>query len=94
MDDLNLRKLVLATLERLPLIVPADIGVAVHQGVVILTGHVTDCSHKAIIEFTVLNLVGVKGLAQKINVFSDSFFDNLTTPEYSKSPARFSFLIL
>lgn len=74
MDDLNLRKLVLATLERLPLIVPADIGVAVHQGVVILTGHVTDCSHKAIIEFTVLNLVGVKGLAQKINVFSDVEF--------------------
>jgi osmotically-inducible protein OsmY len=74
MNDLNLRKLVLATLERLPLIVPSDIGVAVHQGVVILTGHVRDASHKAIIEFAVLNLPEVRGLAQKIHVFADVEF--------------------
>lgn len=74
MDDLSLRKLILATLERLPLIVPSDIGVAVHHGVVILTGHVTDASHKAIIEFAVLNLPDVRGLAQKIHVFADVEF--------------------
>lgn len=79
MDDLSLRKLILATLERLPLIVPSDIGVAVHQGVVILTGHVTDASHKTIIEFAVLNLTDVKGLAQKIHVFAD--IESLDTDE-------------
>jgi len=73
-DDLSLRKLILTKLECLPLIIPADIGVAVHQGVVILTGHVTDASHKAIIEFAVLNLPDVKALAQKIHVFADVEF--------------------
>jgi osmotically-inducible protein OsmY len=76
MDDLSLRKLVLATLERLPLIVPSGIGVAVHEGVVVLTGHVIDASHRAIIEFAVLNLPDVRGLAQKIQVFADVEFLN------------------
>ncbi|URK87770.1 BON domain-containing protein [Rhizobium sp. RCAM05350] len=64
----------MATLERLPLIVPSGIGVAVHQGVVVLTGHVTDASYKAVIEFAVLNLPDVRGLAQKIHVFADVDF--------------------
>ncbi|MBP1859918.1 BON domain-containing protein [Rhizobium herbae] len=74
MDDLDLRNLVLATLERLPLIAASHIGVAVRQGVVVLTGHVVDKSHKAVIEFAVINLPEVKGLAQKIHVCADLEF--------------------
>lgn len=74
MDDLDLRNLVLATLERLPLIAASHIGVAVRQGVVVLTGHVVDKSHKAIVEFAVINLPEVKGLAQKIHVCADLEF--------------------
>ncbi|KQS83142.1 MULTISPECIES: BON domain-containing protein [unclassified Rhizobium] len=74
MDDLSLRVRVLEILERLPLITPSDIGVAVHQGVVVLTGHVSEASHKGIIEFAILNLPNVRGLAQKIRVFADLEF--------------------
>ena len=74
MDDLGLRNLVLATLERLPLIAASLIGVAVHHGVVVLTGHVVDESHKTIVEFAVINLPEVKGLAQKIHVCADLEF--------------------
>lgn len=76
MDDLSLRNVVLATLERLPLITVSEIGVAVHQGVVVLTGIVPDESHKALIECTVLNLPDVRGLAQKIQVSADADFLN------------------
>lgn len=74
MDDLSLRSLVLATLERLPLITASEIGVAVHEGVVILTGVVPDDSHKALIECAVLSLADVRGLAQKIHVSADVDF--------------------
>ncbi|WEZ84908.1 BON domain-containing protein [Rhizobium sp. 32-5/1] len=74
MDDLSLRNLVLATLERLPLITASEIGVAVHHGIVILTGIVPDESHKALVECTVLNLPNVRGLAQKIHVSADVDF--------------------
>ncbi|WP_438753867.1 BON domain-containing protein [Pararhizobium sp. O133] len=74
MDDLNLRARVLETLECLPLITPSEIGVAVHQGVVVLTGHVSEASHKGMIEFAVLNLPDVRGLAQKIHIAADLEF--------------------
>lgn len=70
MDDLSLNKLVLATLERLPLVPPANIAVSVHQGIVVLTGRCADASHKAIIELAVLNLPGVRGLARPYGGFA------------------------
>lgn len=72
MDDLSLRNRILTTLQRLPLIAASEIGVGVHEGVVILTGVVPDEGHKALIERAVLNLADVRALAQKIHVSADA----------------------
>jgi osmotically-inducible protein OsmY len=74
MDDLSLRNHVLEALYRVPLITASEIGVAVHHGIVILTGTVPDQSHKALVERTVLNLPDIRGLAQKIQVSADVDF--------------------
>jgi osmotically-inducible protein OsmY len=56
MDDISLRHSVTDALEQLPLINAADIGVAACDGVVTLTGHVSNAAHKMLIEFAVLKV--------------------------------------
>jgi osmotically-inducible protein OsmY len=64
----DLRKHVLDELDWEPSIDSADIGVAVKDGVVTLTGHVPSYVQKRTAERAVLRLSGVKGVANEIDV--------------------------
>jgi osmotically-inducible protein OsmY len=68
MNDKQLRQLVVDELEYEPSIDAADIGVAAENGVVTLSGHVTDYVHKMAAERAAWRVKGVKGIAQKIEV--------------------------
>jgi len=64
----DLRKRVLDELDWEPSIDSADIGLAVKDGVVTLTGHVPTYAQKRTAERTVIRLSGVKGVANDIEV--------------------------
>ena len=64
----ELRQRVLDELDWEPSIESADLGVAVKEGVVTLTGEVPSYAQKRTAERTVLRLAGVKGLANEIEV--------------------------
>lgn len=64
----DLRKRVLDELDWEPSIDSADIGIAVKDGVVTLTGHVPTYAQKRTAERTVIRLSGVKGVANDIEV--------------------------
>lgn len=64
----NLRKRVLDELDWEPSLDSSDIGVAVKEGVVTLSGHAPSYAQKRTAERTVLRLSGVKGLASDIEV--------------------------
>jgi len=66
--DNLLKKSIQAELEWEPSIDPADIGIAVENGVVTLTGHVANYAQKIAVEKTVKRLKGVRGIAQNIEV--------------------------
>ncbi|TIQ83174.1 MAG: BON domain-containing protein, partial [Mesorhizobium sp.] len=66
MNDNTLRQNVIFELEFQPSIDAANIGVAVDNGVVTLTGHVSTYAQKATAEKAVLCVKGVKGVAQEI----------------------------
>lgn len=68
MDDLKLRQLILDELEFEPSIDAANIGVAVDQGVVTLTGHVGTYAQKLAAEEAVKHIKGVRGIAEEIEV--------------------------
>lgn len=68
MNDKELRQLVVDELEYEPSIDAADIGVAAENGVVTLSGHVTDYAQKMAAERAAWRVKGVKGIAQKIEV--------------------------
>lgn len=68
MNDNILRQNIIDELEYEPSIDAADIGVAVDNGVVTLTGHVSTFAQKAAAENSTLSVKGVKGLAQEIEV--------------------------
>ncbi|RWK65680.1 BON domain-containing protein [Mesorhizobium sp.] len=68
MNDNTLRQNVIFELEFQPSIDAANIGVAVDNGVVTLTGHVSTYAQKATAEKAVLCVKGVKGVAQEIEV--------------------------
>ena len=68
MDDKTLRQLVIDELDFEPSIDSADIGVAVDDGIVTLTGHVTSFTQKLKAEETVNRVRGVKGIAEKIEI--------------------------
>jgi osmotically-inducible protein OsmY len=68
MNDKQLRQLVVDELEYEPSIDAADIGVAAENGVVTLSGHVTDYVQKMAAERAAWRVKGVKGIAQKIEV--------------------------
>ena len=68
MSDLTLRKLILEELEFQPDIDAANIGVAVENGVVTLTGHVNSYAQKISAERAVKGIKGVRALAEEIQV--------------------------
>lgn len=68
MSDKELRQLVMDELEYEPSIDAADIGVASENGVVTLSGYVTDYMQKMAAERATWRVKGVKGIAQKIEV--------------------------
>lgn len=71
MNDLSLRKTILEELEFQPDIDAANIGVAVDNGVVTLTGHVTNYAQKVSAERAVKAVKGVRALAEEIQVRLD-----------------------
>jgi len=68
MNDNELRQLVIDELEYEPSIDAADIGVAAENGVITLSGYVTDYAQKMTAERAAWRVKGVKGIAQKIEV--------------------------
>ncbi|KQT50665.1 ornithine aminotransferase [Aureimonas sp. Leaf454] len=68
MLDIKLRQTVMDALEFEPSIDCADIGVAVDNGIVTITGHVPTYAQKSTVERIVMRVKGVKGIAQEIEV--------------------------
>lgn len=68
MSDLSLRNAILEELEFQPHIDAAEIGVTVHNGVVTLTGHVSDYAQKVSAERAVKAVKGVRAVAEEIQV--------------------------
>lgn len=68
MSDLSLRQDIIDELDFEPSIDAADIGVAVENGIVTLTGHVPTYSQKVTVEDVVRRVKNVKGIAQEIEV--------------------------
>lgn len=68
MNDGTLRQDIIDELDFEPSIDAADIGVAVENGVVTLTGHVPTYTQKVTIEDVVRRVKGVKGIAEEIEV--------------------------
>ena len=68
MSDLSLRNTILEEPEFQPDIDAAEIGVTVHNGVVTLTGHVSDYAQKVSAERAVKAVKGVRAVAEEIQV--------------------------
>jgi len=68
MNDSSLRQDILDELEFEPSIDANDIGVAVEDGVVTLSGHVPNYSQKQATERVVARVKGVRGIAEEIEV--------------------------
>jgi osmotically-inducible protein OsmY len=68
MSDLQLRQDILDELEFEPRIDAANIGVAVEEGVVTLTGHVSSYAQKVAAEAAARRVKGVRAIAQEIEV--------------------------
>jgi len=68
MDDKQLRQNVLDELEFEPSVDAANIGVAVDDGVVTLSGHVSSYAEKLAAEQAVRKVKGVRAIAQEIEV--------------------------
>lgn len=68
MDDISVRRQVLDELEYAPMVDAAQIGVAVDDGVVTLTGHVRNYAEKGIAERVTLRVRGVRAVIERIEV--------------------------
>lgn len=68
MDDITVRRHVLDELEYAPMVDAAQIGVAVEDGVVTLTGHVRNYAEKGIAERVTLRVRGVRAVIERIEV--------------------------
>jgi len=71
MDDPNLLMMLNARFQRHPLLSPAKLGVAVEEGVAILSGYATDGSIKAVAELVALDMPGVRAVANEIETSED-----------------------
>ena len=83
MRDIELRAKVLAELEYDPSVDAANIGVAVKEGVVTLTGHVANYSEKIAAERAVRRVKGVRAIAEEIEIR----LPRQKKPRMTKSPA-------
>ena len=79
MNNNILRQDIIDELEFEPSIEAANIGIAVDNGVVTLTGHVSTYAQKAATEEAVRRVKGVKGIAEEIEV--RPFGSNLTADD-------------
>lgn len=68
MNDTQLRQDILDELDFTPGIDANDIGVAVENGVVTLTGHVANYPQKSTVETVVARIKGVRGIAEELEV--------------------------
>lgn len=68
MKDMDLKKTILDELEWEPSVEAAHIGVAVDDGVVTLSGHVSSYAEKIAAEVAVRRIKGVRGIAEEIEV--------------------------
>lgn len=68
MNDIHLRQSILDEMEFEPSIDAAGIGVAVHSGIVTLTGHVRTYAEKEAAERVASRVKGVRGIAADIEV--------------------------
>jgi len=68
MDDLQLRRNILDELDYEPSVDAANIGVAVENGVVTLTGHVPRYAEKLAAERAVRRVRGVRAIAEEIEI--------------------------
>ncbi|SEF71850.1 Osmotically-inducible protein OsmY, contains BON domain [Methylobacterium sp. 190mf] len=68
MNDITVRRHVLDELEYAPMVDAAQIGVAVDDGVVTLTGHVRNYAEKGIAERVTLRVRGVRGVVERIEI--------------------------
>lgn len=68
MNDKTLRQDVIAELDFDPSLDSTDIGVAIDNGVVTLTGHVPSYAHKVAAERAAWRVKGVRAIAQEIQV--------------------------
>lgn len=68
MNDSTLRQDIIDELDFEPSIDSTDIGVAVENGIVTLTGHVPTYAQKVTVEDVVRRVKGVKGIAEEIEV--------------------------
>lgn len=68
MDNRTLQEWVLEELDFDPRIDAANVGVAAHDGVVTLTGHVSSYAHKIAAEEAAYRVKGVRAVAQEIEV--------------------------
>lgn len=67
-EDLMVREDVCRELEWEPQVNPAHIGVAVEDGVVTLSGHVSSCAEKFVAEHAARRIRGVRAIVQAIDV--------------------------
>jgi osmotically-inducible protein OsmY len=68
MNNADLRQHVIAALEFDPSVNASNIGVAVDDGIITLTGHVASYSEKLNAERTVQSVKGVRGIAEEIEI--------------------------
>ena len=68
MTDLTIRQNIQNAMQFEPSLDAAHIGVAVDKGIVTLSGHVNSYAEKLMAERIVKRMVGVKGLAQDLEV--------------------------
>jgi osmotically-inducible protein OsmY len=68
MDDKQLRQNIIDELEFEPSVDAQDIGVAVSEGIVTLSGHVSSYAEKVAVQHAVQRVKGVRAIAQEIEV--------------------------
>ena len=95
MNDRELRQLVIDELDWEPAIDSADIGVAVDNSIVTLSGHVRSFAEKSILERTVSRVKGVKAIALETEVryLGDNVVDGEKIAERALSSLKWNALI-
>ncbi|WP_300392785.1 BON domain-containing protein [Henriciella sp.] len=86
MSDKTIRDRILAELDWDPSIEATDIGVAIEDGVVTLTGHVATYAEKMSVESAVKRVKGVRAIAQEVEIRT-SLSSKMTDDQIAKRAA-------